>query len=138
MVAQCLENNGRVCTVEHHTENTIQPGEHTKTHILLKWLKSGVVPKSNKLFVGTQKEMVNSLTYSFIYIETCFFVSHHLVSRMCTSPSHRETDHFLELQEFSLCILPVTSSITTTWCSPHDSDRKWETSSSRLDHCRLR
>ncbi len=41
---------------------------------------------------------------------------------------------FLQLQEFSLHNLPVVSSTTAAQPSPHSSDRKWETSSPRLQH----
>jgi hypothetical protein len=49
----------------------------------------------------------------------------------------RESDRFFAAQEFSLCNLPVVSSTTVARRSPHSSDRKWETSSPRLQHCGL-
>ena len=44
---------------------------------------------------------------------------------------HRETDHFLQHQEFSLRN-PTNSSTTTTRRFPHRSSRKWVTSSTRI------
>ena len=61
------------------------------------------------------------------------------IVNLCTFSSYRfigKLTDFLQLQEFSLCNLPVVSSTTVSWCSPHSSNRKWTTSSPRLNHHR--
>jgi len=52
--------------------------------------------------------------------------------RLLFLQAHRQTDRFLQLQEFSLRNLPVASSTTAARCSSHSSNRKWATSSPRL------
>ncbi len=47
---------------------------------------------------------------------------------------HRETDAFLQLQEFSLRNPTVVSSTTAAWRSPDSSSLRSATSSSRLQH----
>jgi hypothetical protein len=41
--------------------------------------------------------------------------------------THRETDRFFQLQEFSFCN-PTPRTITVMWCLTHTSSRKWDTS----------
>jgi hypothetical protein len=50
---------------------------------------------------------------------------------------HRETDHFLHLQEFNLRILPVVSSTTAVRRSPPSLSRRLTTFSPSLEHCGL-
>jgi hypothetical protein len=52
--------------------------------------------------------------------------------RLLFLQSHRETDRFLQLKEFSLRNLPVASSTTAARRSSHSSNRMWATSSPRL------
>ena len=49
--------------------------------------------------------------------------------------NHRETDRFLQFQEFRLCNLTVTSSTSVTRSSPHISSLGSATFSPRLQHC---
>ena len=51
----------------------------------------------------------------------CAFYFYNLIGKLTV---------FHQIQEFFLDNLPVSSSTTVAWCSPHTSDRQWETSSS--------
>ena len=59
-------------------------------------------------------------------VNLCSFYSYRLIGKLAA---------FLQLQEFSLRNLPVASSTTAARRSPHSSNRKWATSSPRLQHC---
>ena len=52
--------------------------------------------------------------------------------RLLFLQAHRETHRFLQLQDFTLRNLPVASSTTVARRSPHNSNRKWATSSPRM------
>jgi hypothetical protein len=54
--------------------------------------------------------------------------------RLLFLQTHRETYRFLQVQEFSLCILPVDSSTSVTWCSLDTLKEGSGTSFLRMEH----